>query len=174
MSVEIFEIFDTDERLIGELPREEVHKMGHIHRASHVLVWRSNGNLVLQKRTKMKDVYPGKWDLSTAEHAKPGEAPFETALRGLKEELGISSCCLTQLAGRRLNRLDLPTLKIHDYEFVRTFSTIVDAPLAMDSEEVAQLREIPLKDLAKEMSSAPQSFTPWFIRDYYELVQTTV
>jgi len=173
MSGEIFEIFDKTERLLGEVPRKEVHKMGHFHRASHVFLWRSNGNLVLQQRTKAKDIYPEKWDLSTAEHAKPGEAPFETALRGLKEELGIFSCCLTQLAGRRLNCLDLPNLKIHDYEFVRTFSTIVDAPLAMDPEEVAQLREISLNSLANEISRAPESFTPWFLRDYYDLILTT-
>ena len=47
--------------------------------------------ILLQKRSQNKDSFPGKFDTSSAGHIQAGDEPLESALRELKEELGISA-----------------------------------------------------------------------------------
>ena len=48
-------------------------------------------DLLLQKRSKQKDSFPGCYDISSAGHISAGDEPLETALRELEEELGIKA-----------------------------------------------------------------------------------
>ena len=48
-------------------------------------------DLLLQKRSKEKDSFPGCYDISSAGHISAGDEPLETALRELEEELGIKA-----------------------------------------------------------------------------------
>ena len=45
--------------------------------------------MLLQKRALTKDSFPGRYDTSSAGHIQAGDEPLESALRELKEELGI-------------------------------------------------------------------------------------
>ena len=45
--------------------------------------------VLLQKRSKIKDSNPGCYDISSAGHLSSGDIPLEGALRELKEELGL-------------------------------------------------------------------------------------
>jgi isopentenyldiphosphate isomerase len=45
----------------------------------------------LQKRSKNKDIQPGKWDTSVGGHLRPGENSEAGARRELNEELGIAA-----------------------------------------------------------------------------------
>ncbi len=88
---EMFEIVDEQGRVVGLAPRETCHGDPTLtHRVAHVLVCDSRGRLYLQKRSRHKDIQPGKWDTSVGGHLKPGESPLAAARRELKEELGIS------------------------------------------------------------------------------------
>ena len=48
-------------------------------------------DLLLQKRSKQKDSFPGCYDISSAGHISAGDEPLETAIRELEEELGIKA-----------------------------------------------------------------------------------
>ena len=64
------------------------------HRTSHVwLVRRKNGVLevLLQKRSDEKDSFPGCYDISSAGHIPAGQGFVDSALRELKEELGVTA-----------------------------------------------------------------------------------
>ncbi|MBN1308375.1 MAG: NUDIX domain-containing protein [Chitinispirillaceae bacterium] len=50
----------------------------------------SRGALLLQKRSPFKETFPGLWDISAAGHISAGDSSRETAVRELREELGIS------------------------------------------------------------------------------------
>ena len=52
---------------------------------------RAEYRFFLQKRSQNKDSFPGKFDTSSAGHIQAGDEPLESALRELKEELGISA-----------------------------------------------------------------------------------
>ena len=62
-----------------------------MHRAVHVLVFNSAGQLFMQKRSINKDESPGQWDTSAAGHVDSGETYLECAVRELAEELGIEA-----------------------------------------------------------------------------------
>lgn len=72
--------------------RGEAHAKGIRHRTAHVwLVRRKNGRLeiLLQKRSREKDAYPGCYDISSAGHVPAGTDYLSSAVRELREELGI-------------------------------------------------------------------------------------
>lgn len=48
-------------------------------------------DLLLQKRSKEKDSFPGCYDISSAGHISAGDEPLESAIRELNEELGIQA-----------------------------------------------------------------------------------
>ena len=84
MSNEIFDIFDENDQLIGQAARSECHgNPALIHRVAHVLVFNSQGALILQKRSPHKDIQPGKWDTSVGGHLLPGESYEAGAYRGM-------------------------------------------------------------------------------------------
>ena len=76
--------------MIRQASRDEVHQKKLMHRSVHILVFNSQVNLFLQKRSLIKDENPGLWDTSAAGHLDSGEDYLNCAKRELKEELGIS------------------------------------------------------------------------------------
>ena len=74
--------------------REAAHRDGILHRTAHVWVVRYSDNgtdILLQKRSMEKESFPGLYDTSSAGHIPAGEEPLSSALRELKEELGINA-----------------------------------------------------------------------------------
>ena len=89
MPEEIFDIVNERDEVVGQAPRKEVHARGLWHRAVHVLVFNARGGVFLQKRSIKKDRQPGVWDSSCSGHVDSGEAYDETAMRELREEIGL-------------------------------------------------------------------------------------
>ena len=74
--------------------REEAHREGILHRTAHVWIIRrveGRHQVLLQKRSMEKESFPGFYDTSSAGHIPAGEEPLPSALRELKEELGIEA-----------------------------------------------------------------------------------
>jgi isopentenyldiphosphate isomerase len=90
MSEEIFDIVNEHDEVIGRLPRPQVHREGHKHRAVHVLIFNKRGEIFLQKRSMTKDTFPGAWDSSSSGHVDCGEDYDACAVRELGEELGLA------------------------------------------------------------------------------------
>src|SRR5438105_1676614 len=67
MIEEIFDVVNERDEVIGQATRQEVHRKGLKHRATHVLVFNSRGKVFLQKRSVRKDRQPGLWDSSASE-----------------------------------------------------------------------------------------------------------
>jgi isopentenyl-diphosphate delta-isomerase len=86
---ELFDVVDLDDQVIGQAPRREVHARNLVHRAVHVMVHDSDGRLFLQRRSLIKDTFPGCWDSSCSGHVDAGENYAVAARRELSEELGI-------------------------------------------------------------------------------------
>lgn len=54
-----------------------------------VCIFNSKNELLIQKRTESKQVWPGLWDVSCGGAVIAGETPQESAMREVSEELGI-------------------------------------------------------------------------------------
>ncbi|RFC46123.1 MAG: 16S rRNA (adenine1518-N6/adenine1519-N6)-dimethyltransferase [Verrucomicrobia bacterium] len=88
---EWFDVVDDANVVIGQQTRGVVHRERLKHRAVHVFLFHRNGDLFLQRRSRLKDVAPGRWDSSAAGHLDVGEAYGDAARRELTEELGIEA-----------------------------------------------------------------------------------
>ena len=92
---EWFDIVDENGQPTGEtVEREYAHSNGIRHRTAHLWLLRvKNGKIqiLLQKRAAHKDSYPGCYDISSAGHIPAGVDYKPSAIRELKEELGIDA-----------------------------------------------------------------------------------
>ena len=91
--MEVFDIVNEQGRPTGKtVDRTTAHEQGILHRTSHVWLVRNKNEkkeILLQKRCMEKDSFPGHWDISSAGHIPAGFEFKESAVRELKEELGI-------------------------------------------------------------------------------------
>lgn len=166
---ERFQTFDESGNPLGVVARSEVHRKGLWHRAANVFLFFPDGKLLIQRRQFGKDVWPGAWDVSVAEHLKPGETFEQGAIRGLKEELGVDGVSLEPFGAVARSRLDAPESGIRDYEFQQSFRTVYSGPVFPDLREVLETRIIGLRELKAEFEELPEAFTPWFRQRAREL-----
>ena len=94
--MEMFDSVDENGEPTGTVKeRTKVHEDGDLHRTSHVWIVRDNNkgglDVLLQKRSESKDSNPGCYDISSAGHIPAGCGYLDSALRELKEELGIDA-----------------------------------------------------------------------------------
>lgn len=70
--------------------REDCHKNGLWHRAVYAFIINDNGNILLQKRSSNKKLWPNMWDVTVGGHVLAGEFGRQALIRETKEELGIN------------------------------------------------------------------------------------
>ncbi|MDD5935510.1 MAG: NUDIX domain-containing protein [Clostridiales bacterium] len=91
--MEYLDIVDENGVPTGEqIERRIAHEQGIRHRTSHVWLFRKKNDelqVLLQKRCLQKDSFPGCYDISSAGHIPAGVDFIPSAIRELKEELGI-------------------------------------------------------------------------------------
>lgn len=91
--MEYFDIVDDRGIPTGEIiERKQAHREGVQHRTSHVWIMRRKEGryqILLQKRCADKDSFPGCYDISSAGHIPAGDDFISSAIRELKEELGV-------------------------------------------------------------------------------------
>ena len=95
MPQEWIDIVDKKGQPTGQVvEREYAHRNGIRHRTAHLWLARETGDriqLLLQKRAANKDSHPGCYDISSAGHIPAGVDYAPSAIRELKEELGIDA-----------------------------------------------------------------------------------
>jgi isopentenyldiphosphate isomerase len=132
---EIFDIVDSEGAVIGSAPRSECHgNPSLVHRTAHVVVFSSDGSILLQKRAADKDIQPGKWDTAVGGHLALGEDYETAARRELAEELGLpENTPLRFLFDSRI-RNEIES------ENVRVFATVHDGPFLFQKSEIDEVR----------------------------------
>jgi isopentenyl-diphosphate delta-isomerase len=131
MQEEIFDVVNAQDEVVDRRPRAEVHRLGLMHRAVHVLVFNRRGEVFLQKRSWTKDREAGKWDSSSSGHLDSGEDYDAAALRELREELGWA-------AAAPLERLfKLSACPDTDQEFVWVYRCEAEGPFTLHPEEIS-------------------------------------
>jgi isopentenyl-diphosphate delta-isomerase type 1 len=158
-----FEVVDEHDRVIGRARRSECHgNPALVHRVAHVLVFNSNGQLLLQKRSMNKDIQPGKWDTSVGGHLDPGEDYLTAARREMQEELGIKNCPLTFMYHSRI-RNEIES------ENVGTFLAVYDGEIHFPQDEIDAVRFWRPEEI--DSSLGHDIFTPNFEEEWQMLQQ---
>ncbi len=160
---ELLEIVDAEDNVLGIATRREIHNSGFMHRAVHIFVFNSAGEIYVQKRSDSKDRHPGKLDSSAAGHVDPGESYLETAIRELREEIGLSAD-LEEV-------LRIKASKITDYEHVALFRAVTDQLPVPNPDEIQWGEFFERIELTRRMAEFPDEFVPGFIFLWNELLR---
>lgn len=156
-SEELFDVVDVDDRVVGTEYRSIVHRKQLMHRAIHVFVFNSAGQLYLQKRSLKKDSSPGKWVSSCSGHVDSGEDYDVAALRELREELALYDPKDFQRVFKT------PPCEQTGQEFVWLYDCKAEGPFTLDPEESSEGKWIELHALDKWMQGSLDEFSGSFV-----------
>lgn len=154
MNDEIFDVVNERDEVIAKEIRREVHRLGLWHRAVHVLVFNSLGEVFLQKRSMTKDTFPGAWDSSASGHLDSGEDYDACAIREVREELGLN----LEACPKRLFKIGacLET----GQEFVWVYRCEQEGPFTLHPEEIETGGWFAPAFVSKWMTEKPADFAP--------------
>src|SRR5215468_7053100 len=152
MPEDIFDVVNERDEVIDSKPRDEVHRLGLMHRAVHVLVFNSRGQIFLQKRSLTKDRQPGLWDSSASGHVDSGEDYDACAVRELREELGLR----LSSTPRRLFKIaaSLET----DQEHVWVYRCEAEGPFELHPDEIERGNWFAPEKVTRWMAERPDDF----------------
>lgn len=146
---ELVAIVDRDNHVTGAVPRRQMRAEALPHRCSYIVVQNSRGDLLVQRRTLTKDVYPGFFDPVTGGVVLAGESYEESAERELAEEMGIRGVPLETLFDFWLED---GSIKV----WGRVYRCTWDGPVVPQPEEVAEVIAMPVE----RVLAAAEPFTP--------------
>lgn len=154
-------LVDAGDQPIGTAGKMAAHRAGVLHRAFSIIIWNSHGQVLLQKRARVKYHSGGLWTNACCGHPRPGEDVAAAAARRLSEELGFA----TQLEhfGTLTYRAELDQDLI-EHEFVHVFRGTHDGALAPDPAEVEAIDWVTPADLLQRLDLHPEIFTAWFVK----------
>ncbi|MBQ7410470.1 MAG: NUDIX domain-containing protein [Clostridia bacterium] len=155
--MEFVEMFDNKRKALGKVTERYNYVEGEYSQGAHVWITNSKGELLIQKRTPTKKLYPNLWSI-TSGGTDTGETTLETAFREVKEELGITL---------KPEELELMMSYKRNHDFVDVYLAKKDINLediVMQEEEVAEVKWVKpeeLEELIKE-NQTPKSLEMYF------------
>lgn len=166
MPEDIFDVVNERDNVIDRKPRSEVHRLGLLHRAVHVLVFNSRGQIFLQKRSMKKDRQPGLWDSSASGHVDSGENYDATAVREVREEIGL--------------KLEKPSVRLFkiaacpetDQEFVWVYRCENDGPFELNRDEIERGDWFSAEEVSRWIDEKPEEFASAFLFIWSKLGMT--
>lgn len=87
--MEIFDVVDEDDSVIGKATRHEVHDKKLIHRGVMFFIFDKKGRIFVTQRSSNKEFYKEYWSIVLGGHVDSGETYEEAVIREFKEETRI-------------------------------------------------------------------------------------
>ena len=154
MGDEIIDIVNESDEIIGKGLKSTCHKGGIPHRISAVLLFDSEGNIWLQKRSNKIKVGSGLIDCSASGHLLAGESYEEAAKKEMKEELGIGAN-LTY-SGIKIFEDFVYYGNKHVKHFIKLFLGKYDGPFNIQAEELEDIQPYSIGEVKRLMVQDPQ------------------
>ncbi|WP_454198942.1 isopentenyl-diphosphate Delta-isomerase [Nocardia sp. Marseille-Q1738] len=154
------ELVDDAGRAVGACSVAEAHMApGLLHRAFSVLLFDSDGRVLLQQRAAVKTRFPSLWANTCCGHPAPGESVATAAALRLSQEMGLTTA-LTEAGIYRYHAADRRTGRVES-EWDHVLIGRLDSTPRPDPAEVADWVWIRPDALRDALTDNPATYTPW-------------
>jgi isopentenyl-diphosphate delta-isomerase len=160
-------LVDENDVELGSLSKARCHDGdGVLHRAFSLFIFNVDGDLLLQKRSETKRLWPLVWSNSCCSHPRKGESMDVAIGRRLEEELGLSTMMdFVYKFSYQARYSELGS----ENELCSVFLGRCDQEVRINQSEIAECRFINPKELVEEISVSDDRFTPWFRMEWKKL-----
>ena len=175
---EYFDVLKENGEYEGRIETREIcHEKGLWHKAVAMFMINSKGQVLLQKRSANKKLWPNMWDMTAGGHVLAGEFGFEAIIREIQEELGIEinkndilfigSAVSTNIKGDIINR--------HFNEYYIINKDVDEKTLNLQTEEVADIKWFDKDEVLERIKNNYEGLTEktgcWdYLLKYYEWI----
>jgi isopentenyl-diphosphate Delta-isomerase len=167
MTDEIIDIVDSNNNVIGKEWKSIAHKKGLPHRATHIWIYNSRGEILIQKRAKEKTFFADLWDFSAAGHIPSGETPEEASIREINEELGIEICLddlkFIEIRNHKFKRGNEENIEFNYIYLVKWEGDFSDVKI--QKLEIQEAKLVNANELRNNFLEHPDKYTPG--KDYW-------
>ena len=174
--MEEFDVLNENGEFTSKIAtREECHTKGLWHRAVYAFIFNKNKDVLLQKRSNLKKLWPNLWDVTVGGHVLAGEFGIDALKREVKEELGIeiSDDEIYYLVGSTSTNIKGNIINNHFNECYIVTKDIDIKDILLQKEEVSDIKWFSKEDILKRINNNYDGITektgPWnFLKRYYE------
>ncbi len=152
----IIDVVDQTDTPVGVIPRDEVFQKHANFRVSHVLIFNSRGELLLQRLALSRNRNPGAWGSSVAAYIFSSEDYLHAAQRRVRQELGISDFVLVPIGKTEMS--DDGCLK-----YISVFQTFSDGPFRCDPSHIDRVEFNSVSEIGRMVETGDRIFTPTFL-----------
>jgi len=153
-------LVDKEDNIIGYETKDKCHQgEGLLHRAFSIFIFNEKKQLLIQRRSEMKELWPLYWSNSVCSHPRKGETYKTAVKRRLKEELGIETA-LKHLFKFKYQASFKNTGS--EYELCAVYIGKTNVKVMANKREIAEWKYINLEKLSEEFLTHPEIYTPWF------------
>jgi isopentenyl-diphosphate delta-isomerase len=160
-------LVDEHDREIGSSSKSDCHSgSGVLHRAFSIFVFNGDNELLLQKRSPTKLLWPNYWSNTCCSHPRRGESMERAVVRRLEQELGFM--CPLEFLYKFRYQAQYGSIGA-EHEYCSVYHGRYDGPVDVNINEIADWRFIGVQDLERELQRAPETFTPWFKMEWVHI-----
>lgn len=153
---EYFDVLDEKGNYTGKKElRDKCHKEGLWHKAVVVFVINSKNQVLLQKRSASKKMWPNTWDVTAGGHVLAGEFGFESIIREAKEELGIDleKNDITFIGSSLSVNIKGDITNKHYNEYYIANKDLDETKLELQTEEVSEVKWIDKNEIIERIQN---------------------
>ncbi len=162
-------LVDALDRELGYLAKDACHDgEGALHRAFSVFVFNDRDELLLQRRSMEKRLWPGYWSNSCCSHPVAGDRIDRAVTRRVEQELGI------HVQGRFLYKFIYQASFDgvgSEHELCHVFWARHNGPPRINDREISAWCWISVEQLSEKIAHSPDSFTPWLRLEWPRLLE---
>lgn len=140
--------------------RDEIHRDGDWHSSIHLWLI-CEGDVLVQKRSVLKESYPGCFDASAAGHVSAGEEILVAAKRECAEEIGvdIGDRAIIELGVLKLCIENIKTGFIsNEFNHVLAVEIEKEHDYRIDSEEIEDLKWMSIESVYSEIEQGNKGY----------------